>query len=126
MGLSNGKENRPVLAEVWHFDPEANRPGLPPDVAALVDKITRSAIGIHLVNVSQTTPRTVVVQTGAYGEHQCLKVTHNGKMTEVNNHYFVVHLAPGSGGCLELKVKRFANPPQARLPWQPSSRRTTP
>ena len=126
MGLSNGKENRPVLAEVWHFDPEANRPGLPPDVAALVDKITRSAVGIHLVNVSQTSPRTLVVQTGAYGEHQCLQVTHNGKTTEVNSHYLVVHLAPGSGGYLELKVKRFANPPKARLPWQPSSRRTTP
>jgi hypothetical protein len=120
MGYNNAKESRVILAELWHFDPEASRPGLPPDVAALVDTITRNTVGIHLVNVSQTTPRTVVVQTGAYGEHQCLQVTHNRQSTEVNNHYFIVHLAPGSGGHLELKVKRFANRPQARLPWRPS------
>ena len=81
--------------------------------------MARDTVGVHLVNVSQTTPRTVVVQTGAYGEHQCSQVTYGKQTLDVNRHYFVVHLAPGSGGRLELKVKRYANQPRARLPWQP-------
>ena len=119
MGYRNAKGSRVVMSELWHFDPAAGRPGLPPDVAALVDTITRDTVGVHLVNVSQTTPRTVVVQTGAYGEHQCSQVTYGKQTLDVNRHYFVVHLAPGSGGRLELKVKRYANQPRARLPWQP-------
>ena len=118
MAPDNGKGTYPVLAEVWHFDPEANRPGLSPDVGALVEKITSDTVGIHLVNVSQAEPRTVVVQTGAYGENRCLQVTCNRRTVDVNSHYFAVRLEAGCGGYLELKVDRFANRPRARLPWQ--------
>jgi len=117
MGHNAAKESRVVIAELWHFDPEANRPGLPPDVAALVDKITADTVGIHLVNVSQTHPRTVVIQTGAYGEHQCLQAVIGGRRVDVNSRYFAVRLEAGCGGYLELKVKRYANQPRAGLPW---------
>jgi hypothetical protein len=117
-GHNNGKGTRVVLAELWHFDPEANRPGLPPDIAALVDKITADGVGLRLVNLSKTAARTVVVQTGAYGENQCLQVVCGGQTTKVDRNCIVVKLEPGCGGYLQLAVKRFANPPRAGLPWQ--------
>ena len=107
-----------LLTEVWHFDPERKRPGLPPDVAALVDSITKDSVGLHVVNCCQTEPRTVVVQGGAYGEHRILEIEAAGKKMPVNGHYATVELAPGAGGRLVLKVQRLANRPSAGLPWE--------
>jgi len=108
----------PVLTEVWHYDPQRNRPGLPPDVAALVDSITNDEVGLQLVNLCQSEPRTVVIRLGAYGEHQCLLIVHGGKPLEVNRNWFAVNLDPGCGARLALKVKRFANRPTAGMPWE--------
>jgi len=107
----------PVLTEVWHYDPARNRPGLPQDVGALVDSITKDEVGLQLVNLCQTEPRTVVVRMGAYGQHQCVQIIHGGKPLEVNASYFAVKLEPGCGTRLVLKVKRYANKPAAGMPW---------
>ena len=108
-----------VLTEVWHYDPARNRPGLPPDVAALVDSITKQNVSLRLVNLNPSEPRTVVVRMGAYGQNQCLTVRQGGRKIDVNASFFAVRLDPGCGGRLVLAVKRFANPPRAKLPWSP-------
>ena len=113
------KEGTLIFSEVWHYDPVRNRPGLPEDVAALIDSIKKDEVSITLVNLCQTQPRTLVVRTGAYGEHQCLQVVPAGaKPVDVNRNWFAVDLAPGCGGKLVLKVKRFANQPKAGMPWE--------
>jgi hypothetical protein len=53
-----------------YFDAVASRPGLPPDVAALVEKVEATRTVVHLVNLSALHARTVVVQAGAFGEHR--------------------------------------------------------
>ncbi|MFB6137209.1 MAG: hypothetical protein ABEJ42_02565 [Halobacteriaceae archaeon] len=56
-------------AQVRHFDPARERPGLPEDVAALVREVDADGVGVTLVNVGSE-DREVVVQAGAYGEHR--------------------------------------------------------
>ncbi|GAA5066773.1 hypothetical protein HNP84_001005 [Thermocatellispora tengchongensis] len=52
-----------------YFDAERRRPGLPPDVAALVDASRPDRAGVELVNLGLTRARRLVVQAGTYAEH---------------------------------------------------------
>lgn len=64
-------------ARVRWFDLEARRPGLPHDVAALVSTIDAAKTTVELVNLSPTSGRKLVLQAGAFAEHDILTVTHD-------------------------------------------------
>ena len=104
-------------AQVRYFDPERQRPGLPPDVGALVHQITAEGIDLTLVNTNPVGAREVVVQTGAYAEHDCVSVTAGSRRVEVGDSQFSVRLAPGAGERLSIRMKRFANQPTFAFPW---------
>ena len=70
------------------------------------------------MNLNPTQPRTVVVQGGGYGEHQIISAAINGKSTPVNARDFTVQLTPGAGAKLSLAMKRYANQPTAKFPWE--------
>ena len=71
MGAPQSVYNGGLLrATVRYYDRDNARPGLPRDVAALVDKLGSDAVGIQLVNLSNTETRNAIVQAGAFGEHQ--------------------------------------------------------
>ena len=59
---------------------DRRRPGIPRDVAALVNKLEPGCVGVQLANVSPTETRNVIVQAGAFGEHQFTEV----RFREVN------------------------------------------
>ena len=63
-----------LRATVRYFDPDRARPGVPEDVAALVDKLGSDVVGVQLVNLNRTETRNVIIQAGAFGEHQFTKV----------------------------------------------------
>jgi hypothetical protein len=107
-----------VHARVRYFDPARNRPGLPPDVAALVEKFDANSTTLTLVNTNPVEPRTLYVQAGAYAEHEIVSATVNGQSVPVNNSAVRVKLAGGAGGQLVLQVKRYANEATLRLPWE--------
>ena len=100
-----------------YFDPVKRRSGIPEDVAALVTKLTATDTVVTLVNINQVKPRSVIVQGGAYGEHQCLEIELDGKVTTVDNPFFQVELAPGSGARMTIRMERFSNPPTLAQPW---------
>jgi len=108
----------PLMAWLRHFDPARDRPGLPPDVAVLVHRIGRDSVTATFVNLSKKR-RTIVVQGGAYAEHQvaCV-VTADGTEHEVGGTAFAVLLAPGAGGDLTVRLKRFVNQPTMTYPWR--------
>lgn len=108
-GLSPGKIGSPLHARLRYFDPQHGRPGLPANVAALVDRLTADEVRVTLVNVHQTEPRDVVVQAGAYGEHQIESLTLGGESRPVNDRRVLVQLAPGCGGTLTLRTIRYRN-----------------
>jgi hypothetical protein len=57
-------KNRGILlhCRLRYFDPSRRRAGLPPDVAALIEKMDADSVTVALVNTSPVAPRTVVVQ----------------------------------------------------------------
>ncbi|MBM3982521.1 MAG: hypothetical protein FJ304_20070 [Planctomycetes bacterium] len=116
-GLHHGNRTLVMHSRVRYFDPAARRPGLPPDVAALVEGMTADATVLNLVNVSPLHARRVVVQAGAYGEHRFTTATADGTNVAVNGARLEVVLEPGAGARLVLGTKRYANPPSLALPW---------
>jgi hypothetical protein len=104
-------------ARVRYFDPARNRAGIPEDVAALVTEMTEDMTKITLVNISQVSSREVIVQTGAYGEHQCIKVVADEMELPVNHRFFTVRLAPGTGSELTIYHDRYKNKPTLAFPW---------
>jgi hypothetical protein len=105
------------FSRLRYFDAEARRPGVPPDVAALVDTLTADMTGVTLVNCSPTESRTVTIQGGAYGEHQIVTVSNSTVTRAVDARAFTVRLSPGTGARLQLKMRRYANPPTLDFPW---------
>jgi hypothetical protein len=72
---------------------------------------------VTLVNTSVSQPRSVVVQAGAYAEHQFESVECNGQTSRVNDRAFTVKLAPGAGARLTITMRRYVNQPTVAFPW---------
>ena len=63
MGSPTALYNGGILrATVRYFDACERRPGLPTDVAALVDELTADKVCIQLVNTSHSDTRCLIVQ----------------------------------------------------------------
>ncbi|MGH2349154.1 MAG: hypothetical protein ACRDFT_06770, partial [bacterium] len=100
-----------------YFDPVARRSGLPPDVAALVEKLGNDSATLSLVNVSPVEARTVVVQAGAYGEHQFESASYSGKTAALGAPLVTVRLEPGCGTRIQFQMGRYRNQPSLAQPW---------
>jgi hypothetical protein len=116
-GNDPGKDGNILHSRLRYFDPVRRRAGLPEDVAALVEQIHADDVVVNLVNTSPVHAREVIVQTGAYGEHQCLSVQSPAGATAVHAAHFTVRLEPGSGARLTIAMKRYAHQPTATFPW---------
>ncbi|MEQ8556538.1 MAG: hypothetical protein RIC06_26120 [Cyclobacteriaceae bacterium] len=135
-GLPIRRQGDMFYAQVRYFDGETRRTGLPPDVAALVTRIEKEWIEIEVVNLNAFEPRQLIIQGGAYGEHQLVSVdfqqlahlqpparmrnTRNdmvSQTSEINAKAFSVDLAPGSGSKLKIKIVRNVNKPTYDFPW---------
>ena len=106
-----------IHSQVRYFDPGRQRPGLPADVAALVDSIRPDGVTLTLVNTNPVSARKVIVQTGAYAEHDAVTVTAGDREIEIADSHFTVDLKPGAGERLSIRMKRFVNTPTFRFPW---------
>jgi hypothetical protein len=114
-----------LMAPLRHFDRERKRPGLPADVAALVQSISPDRVVIRLVNLSRTQQRELTIQAGAYGEHQfkdaSYSVLDHGELhttiQPIDRAILEVDLPPGADITLTLRLERFVNDPSYRLPW---------
>jgi len=116
-GIHPGHLGSILHCRLRYFDPVKRRAGVPDDVAALVDRLTDDEVGVTLVNTSQVSPRTVVVQAGGYGEHQFVDVTDGQQTLPINARRLTVRLAAGCGQRLVFRMRRFVNPPTLALPW---------
>ena len=125
-------------ARLRYFDPGRRRPGLPPDVAALVTKIEAQRTVVELVNLSPFEQRRVILQAGMFGEHQFGRVQFSERTDKdpiqpdffaraepkvrtasarIDRKFFEVHLEPGTGITLDMETERFANQPSYAFPW---------
>jgi hypothetical protein len=123
-GLPTGREVHALHCRLRYFDPERRRAGLPPGVAALVERFSESEVTVQLVNTDPVHPRTVIVQGGAYNEHRLdtvrlepLATGDAGPMQSTGGAPFAVCLAPGAGSRLRVTMQRFAALPTFARPW---------
>ncbi|MCD9023509.1 hypothetical protein [Cohnella silvisoli] len=114
-GLQHGR--------VRYFDVAAKRPGLPPGVSALVEKLTPDSATIHLVNTTLFDERELIVQAGVFGEHRFLQaevINQRGEATDtaaVNSKWLQVTLPEGTGITLRVSMERYVNTPTYEMPW---------
>lgn len=117
-GLPTGRVGSPLHCQLRYFDPEHRRAGIPEDVAALVEQMDDDSVTLTLVNVNQVDARTVVVQGGAYAEHQLVSVEIDGETTSIDSSAFTMRLDPGAGSQMKLTMQRYVNQPTLAFPWK--------
>ena len=110
-GLAQGR--------VRYFDLEKRRPGLPEDVAALVNSLSADSADLTLVNLSPGQTRQVLIGAGSFGEHRFNNVRADGEGTavEVEGTYLKVDMRPASQIDLRLDMDRYCNKPSYAFPW---------
>ena len=117
LGGISPRHGEPLHCRVRYFDPIRQRAGIPEDVAALVEKLTDDETTLTLVNINPVEERKVVIQGGAYAEHQLIDVAVDDRVLPLDQPFFTVRLAPGSGERMVIKMKRYANQPTFVFPW---------
>ncbi len=104
-----------------YFDPVNQRPGLPPDVAVLVERLTPNGVRVQFVNLNPAEPRRVIVQSGMFAEHQITQVRqvvhYPYQFDTIDRSQFEVALVPGAVGRLEIDLKRYSQQPTYASPW---------
>jgi hypothetical protein len=113
-GLQHGK--------LRYFDGEKSRPGLPEDVSVMVSEVSSDHLRVEVVNLSESHPRSLILQAGSFGENRFDKVTitaEDGSSAthDVNSKWFTVDLLAGAGATLEFTYRRFANKPTYETPY---------
>jgi hypothetical protein len=116
-GIHPGHRGCVLHARLRYFDPVKRRAGLPDDVAALVEGLTAGETKVTLVNVNPREARALVLQAGAYAEHQLTAVEVNGKSFPLDGPDLSLRLAPGAGATLTLRQRRYVNQPVLDFPW---------
>ena len=105
-----------------YFDAAARRPGLPPDVGALVSSVSADSTTVRLVNTSLLHERRLILQAGAFGEHEfvaAVELGPDGAATApvaVQAHHLNVVLPPGRVLDLRLGMRRYAFRPSYAQP----------
>lgn len=97
------------------FDADARRPGLPPDVGALVHAVDADSVTVTLTNTSPLNERRLVLQAGAFGEHEFTEATDRfaevPRTQRVDSRHLEVILPAGGAVDLRLGMRRFAHRP---------------
>jgi hypothetical protein len=125
-------------ARVRYFDADRRRPGLPPDVAALVEGPILAEPTITLVNLSPVASRRVLVQAGGFAEHAFRSISWNERASTwpgphnayapppieeqattrtVDARQIEIVLPPGTMIVLRATMERYIHPATALAPW---------
>ena len=107
-----------------YFDPEKKRPGLPTNIAALVEELGSEHARLTIANTDAEITRSVIIQGGAFGEHQIRSVDcldEDGAITSslpIDHKHLCVSLEAGSVLRLKLNMERYSNRPSYDTPWE--------
>ncbi|MBX3001806.1 MAG: hypothetical protein KF893_24995 [Caldilineaceae bacterium] len=100
-----------------YFDALERRPGLPADVAALVPALDAESVTVELINTNPSHERRLIVQAGAFGEHDFTSVElGNGETQAVDGKHFEVALPPGRSIRMKMGIARYVNTPSYAQP----------
>ncbi|NJM06111.1 hypothetical protein HC891_07765 [Candidatus Gracilibacteria bacterium] len=101
-----------------YHDAQARRPGLPPDVAALVHDLGPEHVTVTLHNISPLNERRLLIQGGAFGEHllDAAQDSSSGDVWQTHDGYLRVMLPPGRAVTLRITMRRYALRPSYAAP----------
>ena len=126
-----------LIADLRYFDADRRRPGLPPDVSALVDQVKADRVRVRLVNLHGNASRRLIVQSGAMAEHRFTQVRYSWRSSDhpgtykaycsqpldtdwqestVGAKHLEVALPPASEITLDLGLQRFVDDPSYSSP----------
>ena len=121
-----------------YFDARRRRPGLPPDVSALVEKVEAGRTIVRIINLNAQEDRELIVQAGGYGEHSFGDVEFDvmtsdypgptaryapgaiaidRRKTTVNGKHLQVSLPAGTEIHLDLGTERYINEARSAGPF---------
>ncbi|MEX1018871.1 MAG: hypothetical protein WDZ49_04390 [Litorilinea sp.] len=127
-----------LYCRVRYYDADQQRPGLPQDVAALVETLEDTRTVLRLVNLSGQATRTVIIQAGGFGEHQFVRARYEARISEypgsqksytappleleprtleIDDRYVQVELPPATEILLDFEMARFVNTPSYATPF---------
>jgi len=95
-----------------YHDLDAKRPGLPPGVAALVSKVGADFVVLQLVNVGAIKERRLLLQAGAFCEHEFVSVSVDGAESIAvapGARHVELLLEPAAQAELRLRMKLYTN-----------------
>jgi hypothetical protein len=103
-----------------YFDLDQKRPGLPPDVAALVSALDAGSTTVQFANLNPLHERRLILQAGAFGEHAFTEAHRldgeAGETFPVNQKHLEVVLPPGCQISLKLGMRRYCHTPSYEQP----------
>lgn len=129
-----------LYCRVRYYDASTQQPGLPADVAALVEIVEDKRTVLRLVNLSGQETRTVIIQAGGFAEHQFVRARYEERISEypgshktylapplqleprtleIDDRYLQVELPPATEILLDLEMARFVNTPTYATPFSP-------
>jgi hypothetical protein len=116
-GLQHGK--------VRFFDGQLKRPGLPPDVAVIVDGMDATTLSMQVANIGSDA-QELYIQAGTFGEHRFESVEITGADGTVQNmdiasKWFALDLVVGAVASLKFKISRYVGDPTYETPWSARS-----
>ena len=116
-GLQHGK--------VRFFDGKLKRPGLPPDVAVIVDGMDATTLSMQVANIGADA-QELFIQAGTFAEHSFESVVitgADGAVTEmaIGDKWFALDLVGGAVASLKFVISRYVNDPSYETPWSARS-----
>lgn len=127
-----------LAAPIRHFDADARRPGLPHDVAALVDSVADDSVSLTVMNLNGETPRRLLIQAGSFGEHRFGALRYSRRVSDypgtvgeyaapplerdeqtirIDGPTVTIALPPGTQIHLTFDVERSVAPASYEFPW---------
>lgn len=105
---------------VRYYDFNQQQPGLPEDVAALIDGIDNNKFRLHLVNLSPLHSRRLVIQAGMFGEHKFseVSITSPDVWQSIQSKWLQILLLPGTELKLHIDMDRYVGIPSYDTPWK--------
>ena len=116
-GLQHGK--------VRFFDGKLQRPGLPPDVAVIVDGMDATTLSMQVANIGADT-QELFIQSGTFAEHRFESVVITGadgatSEMAIGDKWFALDLVGGAVASLKFVISRYVNDPSYETPWSARS-----
>ena len=116
-GLQHGK--------VRFFDGKLKRPGLPPDVAVIVDGMDATTLSMQVANIGLDA-QELFIQAGTFAEHRFESVVITGadgatSEMAIGDKWFALDLVGGAVASLKFVISRYVNDPNYETPWSARS-----